>query len=761
MARRNKKGARDRHVRSELANRNVIERLETPWFFMERSGKHTAMQRTAPPDVNVLSELFGTREDVAEQLEDKHEELVGLITGADPADLLARASHTYLTIDPYTFDEREETRSPAHVEYLAVQALLYGDWDTAPLSEPSELEEQSRRTFEALEVVQKLFHLRSLQVLFDAQERGKSDRLEADRILKLRLHSMAVRGSGYEPHIHQVLGRIFDKCDKQVQDALGFRPSIYRAVFDACGVMIQRRFRDRASESAGYRAEMQRELKRARRRNEPFFGNDLSETTPTQQKMMIDYMLSSWVLLDSRAMAEFGAADLAAESGHDVSEVAALLEAFTLRPSDCDGDHHRLPFGTLPTTRQPIVRSSTGYLIPAHSTVLEAIRPRIEQLLKEKSAWDAYERARATTLEELAVEALKTALPHAKSWLNISWTSGDQSGELDGLVHLDDLGIRVQCKAGSLTPASRRGAPDRLDEDIKKLIAEASEQHEALDRALISGNLSGLEADQQDALSAALKVDAIVTLDDVSQLATTPDRLEASNYLGSNNRRWIVPIFDLLVICDMLRSERLAHYIVRRLRLHDDGRIVEAHDELDFLGHYIQDRLFFDRDFENSDFSALRLESHTTKFDSYYLTRTLPNPAPKPEIDEAPGVGLLLQRLRRERPRHWISAALVAINGDQQATDQISDFVVSIDHRLREKGWTNATVCFGDLGFTLFIDRSRNRSETTSNMREYAISKMEELHLPNWISVGEGASGGLFVLPLPSPEAIIESVLGE
>lgn len=46
------------------------------------------------------------------------------------------------------------------------------------------------------------------------------------------------------------------------------------------------------------------------------------------------------------------------------------------------------------------------------------------------------------------------------------------------------------------------------------------------------------------------------------------------------------------------------------------------------------------------------------------------------------------------------------------------------------------------------------------NTRNYAMSKMKELEMPNWILVGEGATGELFVLPLRRPDSVVASLFG-
>jgi len=46
-----------------------------------------------------------------------------------------------------------------------------------------------------------------------------------------------------------------------------------------------------------------------------------------------------------------------------------------------------------------------------------------------------------------------------------------------------------------------------------------------------------------------------------------------------------------MAVTDVLQGAELVHYITRRLRLENEGR-VPAHDELDWLGSYINDGLY-------------------------------------------------------------------------------------------------------------------------------------------------------------------------
>jgi len=62
--------------------------------------------------------------------------------------------------------------------------------------------------------------------------------------------------------------------------------------------------------------------------------------------------------------------------------------------------------------------------------------------------------------------------------LKYSWVKDGETiqGELDGLVLADDTAVLVEVKAGVLSPAARRGAPDRLREQLRDLVGEAHQQ---------------------------------------------------------------------------------------------------------------------------------------------------------------------------------------------------------------------------------------------------------------------------------------------
>lgn len=455
---------------------------------------------------------------------------------------------------------------------------------------------------------------------------------------------------------------------------------------------------------------------------------------------------------DSRSLAVVTFEELASHCSVDSSASQAFLNAFSCPRELFDSRHHSFPTGAHPLTTRPILSLGDGYLLPAASSMIDAIRPRMEDLLQHHpGVWDRYVYSRGGYLEREATSLLAQALPGSRSWNGIRWQSASDNSDLDGLIAGDDLGIRLQCKAGRLTAPARRGAPDRMRRDVGQLIEEAAQQHQTLALALRAATATdiGFTDEQAAALEAALQFEAIVCLDDVTVWSTQTHELKVLGALPEDRHvPWVLSLTDLMAVADLLNGAELVLYLIRRQRIERVGRI-EAHDELDWVGHFIAEGLFFDRFFDSeSPPDAFRLLSYTEPIDAWYFTReglrTVDAPKPSQRIPR--NLASIIRRLEQDRPRHWILAAVALLNGDEESWDQWDEAIAHASGRVRRQGWSNATQVFnGRMGVTLYIDLRKSMPVIQAEVASYCRSKAEELDQPNWIGIGEGAGSGLFV----------------
>lgn len=730
--------------------------FELPFGYMARYGRFLTTRSTLSPEqhARAIDAMLAGEDAERQEQQKRRERLLEILARVDSIDLLARASLTYLHFDPDTYKEWQSDRSPAHIEYLALQILGLG----CPAQNAANAIEATKLTFEALDVVRELFRSASFLIILDGikARRKNGDDPAIEYMVKTRMESLSVRGTGYGEHLARVLHGCLDAFGGECRHLLGFTASEALALTHGIADLVSDRLEPGWHTAADGYAETIRAWKKARKHREqpdPRFPKWALDLAPSAARQYIGLLVSSWLYRDSRSLSMFSPEDLAAHCSIDARACGAFLKAFACPATDFRLEHHAFPGGAHPMTLRPIIEVAGRYILPVPTTMIEAIRPRMEDLLQtDKGIWDRYMEHRGRYLEHEAIALLSGALPGSTSWNRIGWRSVGESGDLDGLVAADDLTTRIQCKAGRLTAPTRRGAPERMKRDIGELVERAARQHLALDQALKTHDsvAIGFTEEQANALRAVLQVEVIVCLDDVGVWSTEAHELREIGVLPADRPvPWVLSLTDLMVVTDVLAGAEFVHYLLRRQRLERDGRMM-AHDELDWLGHYAKEGLFFDHYFEgDSPADGFRLLSYTEPLDSWYLTREglRTVEAPKPTRPLPQFLAKLIRRLEEERPPHWILAGVSLLDGDQKSRDMWNGAVKHARKRVKKVGWSNASQIFdGRLGVTLYVDKRTAWPEIGGQVEDYCRKKAFEGNLPNWIGIGEGATDSLVVV---------------
>ncbi|GAA2738839.1 hypothetical protein [Actinocorallia aurantiaca] len=736
--------------------------LETSLGYMARSGRYIEMRNLSTPEHHeeIKTNFIQQATAIQREQEELRNHLIEVLGETDPMDLVARASMKYLQSDPNTYKEWEDDRSPSHIEYLALQALSLngaGRADSLP-----NYGRDYDRTFAALSIVRKMFNNASMLLVIEAlaaREKDPSNR-SIEYVLKTRLSSLGIRGSAYDEHLVDVLKGTLGEFSGECTEALGF--DIHDALRMVEGIhrIIQSRIDARAPEAQAGFIRMAEEFKRERRKGRrsgytsskyPSWALQLS---PSEGKLYLAKLIDTWMFHDAKQIGLISPQDLAESCSLDIESCLSFLRAFTCGPEEFIARHHAYPTGQHPLVAKPFMQVDDGFLCPSPATIIESLRQRLEDLLREKlppKKWEKYLKARGSYVERRAVELLSGALPGSISWKSLQWNSSANNSDLDGLVAADDVTLLIQCKAGRLSGSARRGSPERMRRDIDKLIKEAAGQHEALNDAIREEGASslGFDANQAKALNSPFSFEVIVCLDDITTWATHANELKGIEALpAGRNVPWILSLTDLMVVVELLQGSHLINYLTRRQRLERDSRI-KAHDELDWVGHYILEGLFFDQMLDGPGApNIFRLLSYTEPIDSWYFwrsgVRTVETPKPTPEVPE--GLRRLIERLEQERPEHWATASLGLLCGDGDSRDQWNEAIARVSSRLSSHGWCNTSQVFGEgLGVTLHIDHRYTLEGVGRQARKYIEEKTSKLSIANWIVIYEGRSGEMAV----------------
>ena len=713
----------------------------------------------AEAEMSLGEALIEAIPDLEERRDQTRARLLEILREADRPDLVAQAALTYQRNDPETFKESENERQPSHLEYLALQAAGIGlaagiRVDTLPA-------ELTSQTGEAMHLVQEIFALS--QVLLPVRSardvlKAKDEPSTLDEFqIGARLHSMTVRGSGYVEHLDRVAFGCFDPLEDDCRRVLGFTAREAIQLYDAIESLWNSRVQEKAEDAYEMVRGLPESIKRMRRKgNKAPEGSTLemlASLPPTQAKEAIARMQFTAMFSDSFATASVAPQELADVTGLDPETATAFLQAFTFDEGDYDENFHAYPYGSLPPTLTPIYAVGDRYLMPAPGTFREALRPRMEDLLKaDGDAWGRYLDIRSRFVEDESTKILSQMLPGSRSWTRLGWRSDTTQGELDGLVACDDVALRIQAKSGRISESARRGSPDRIVKDLKEQIGEASEQHQVLTQALAESICEslGIEPQACAALALPVQIEIIVTLDQINPWS--PEHHKMRDVLSLDPTRpmpWMISLMDLMVVGDLVRGTEFLDFLFRRFQLETFKKVM-SHDEIDWLGRYISDGLHFDPYFSSDEPPGmLAVGSHTEDIDTWYFSRSGTIEREKPRQPLPPNLRNLIERLQDQRPPHWLMGSVCLLIGGDESRERLDDTYVRLASNPTSTVVDTTLTFEGLCGVTLAVDHTEPVERMGLTGHRYAKDKMEEHGYSLWVVIMEGVGRELKVQIIP------------
>ena len=680
-----------------------------------------------------------------EKIEAAANEIKARMAAAGPLEVLLQASLAYsLTGSAGPSDDK----NAAHVEWLALLALMVGIEDQA-FVDPRTVSAATQR---CLDLAKAAFSDAMLLSFARGMSAENSKSPSGDLVSGARRESMAVRGSGYVQHLSTVLEGVTASSASSFDSIVGLSGSAAVKCFLGVRRLIEQRFN----------ARMQQGIQAA---------NDfvVSEPTDGDGKKQIEAALIAWVFMDPRAICRFDASSLSETSSVSAPEAEAFLRLLECDPSSIRAEHHTIPSGMHPIVLNPLIRFEDCWFAPSVTSLIDAVRPRLEDALAQKAPQLAqrYYKQRANYLESSSAKLIADCLPGSAHEMNVQWTTvankGDKpssSGEVDGLVFCDDVVLILQCKAGRMSAPARRGAPGRMKTDVESQITEAASQHRAFRTALSEHGSSGLCLPPEVArrlAEAQLIFDVVVCLDDVTPWATESYLLANAGFLDATGQLpWVVSLTDLMAVTELLSGTQFVHYLTRRARLETQG-LAQAHDELDWVGNYLDGDLWFDHLLVDERPDRLMLLSHTAAIDQYFFAQERGPGSEMPRRKLPDSLRALISDLESQRPSGWLRCAVAFMDGDQQVLDDIDTRITPSWDRAATVGWTGPSVLFGSGGISFCCDRMNDPVRALIEFRARCEYRLTESGSQHWHGVLRTSDGHLSAVNLvrrpfaPSP----------
>ncbi len=524
----------------------------------------------------------------------------------------------------------------------------------------------------------------------------------------------------------------------------------------------------RWAEATDYEQKLQKAVKNYRHRKPGVqftteFPEDLLEKITKEKskvsKKMIRNMVTSWTFYALGDTVSFTVDELTGLTQLPSEKVMAFLDRFSLSFEGVE-ERYRRPAPTHPLMRKPIINHGDQYLCPVPQSAYWAIRPEIEDLWNPQSKtsigeddviWQKYQKVRANYVEKTAIQYLNDALKFATSYQGVKYDLEDEKGgkvesELDGLLILDTAIFLVEAKSGTLTEQARRGAKKGMQDDVERLVEEAYTQALRAKNYIQASNRPTFRSqDGKEIVIDKSKHNEIylitVSLDDLSVFVTNTNVLRELGFLQGGEYPWAVSLMDLKVISEIVEfSSQFVHYIQRRLHLIELGW-VNAHDELDWFGHYLLEGLYFDNLKENKEENFIyNLLSYSWIFDDYYfyVTGQRQTPVDKP-IQKMPK---LMREILGELDRHHDYGYLKTACSLMDMSSESRTDLIKACEKLRKKTQKDReihsiTLTFNDgsFGFAFFTTPYEQKNRFPNHIANYSMLKKYQTKFYRWVTV--------------------------
>jgi len=555
---------------------------------------------------------------------------------------------------------------------------------------------------------------------------------------------------------------------EELENTLGFNIGDAITILDGIENLSFQKLFDRRAQAKNFEKQFKKVVKSYRRKKRISkisgdYPNDLlkelASLRPSESAEKISSLAISWAFYDIGDTLSFTTEELGdfTQVGHD--KVNSFLDKFSIQFGEVE-DRYRLPAPTHPLMTRPIIQHEDRFFCPVIQAAYHSLRLAIEgflnpdsetALLSDNVLWNKYNQQRADYLEDKSTEYLSRSLKYAKAYRRLKYRVTNENGEeieaeLDGLLTLDNAIFLLEAKSGSISLSTRRGAPKRLMKELRELVEEAYSQARRAKNyiaqtekptfKLENGDLVELEKERYDQIFLVT-----VSLENLDVFVTNVYQLLDLGFLNHNDFPWAVSLTDLRVISEIMElSCELVHYIKRRIHLNELGW-VQAHDELDWLGHYLLEGIYFNdmREPEDSPF-IYNLLTYSWVIDDYYfyITGQRQKPVEKPSQPMPQVMRDVLLELDTKHNEGYLDAACALLDMSGKNREELFDYCQKFRLKtLNDREIHDITIPFSKAGFgiTFIFTPFERSSEFPNRLISYCNMKKYQTKIDRWIGI--------------------------
>ncbi len=732
--------------------------IEGPGFRIEKHGRFIVVQtnRTPEEQKQVMKNLCDLSKTLPGSIKEKAKKLEKELSKFNSFDIISHISRINLFSDPETYKEYSQEGCVAFPEYLTLLCLK------SDFSQGSKIFIESNDIEKIQDCVKSIFRDASSLISSkgaDPDREGPPTLLEELQFL-IRLNELVIRNPAYKIHLYEVLENLFEPFNSELVKNIGFDGNDAIKLSEDIVGLIMGKLNSRIEQGKTNTETLKNAVKSYKKTGilpqDDEMKADLiekfSQLPEAEYSKEIENCMGAWVFVGLGDTLSFSVQELSLYSGLSQNKTKSFLENFSLRFGDIDKDFY-IPAETHPLKEKPLIVNEGQYLCPSPLLLDWAIKPSLEKLIKNLSnkTWNRYIDHRHDFLLNKAIGIMTQCIPEITFEVNLEYNMGTEDKpdvcELDGLGLYDCILLLVEAKGGHITQPARRGAPERLQYHLEKLLGEAHTQAVRA-RDYIDSQKNPLFKRKKDGSTFELQKNNIkyvflisLTLEPLGHLTSFIHAKSNLDLFKEGDMPWMVNLYDLMVITDLIDyPPMLSHYVKRRIRISKQG-ILKSHDELDILGYYLKEGLYFESEEDISPHSFINLLSYTTDIDDYYFYKTgqRETPASKPKQYMSPDFENLLNEIESVNMKGKVDVCMMLLDMDRESREKMIEMIgitkdkSKKDNRLHD--FSMAGKDEGGWGITYMF--GFNKDEVSEKLKKYCSLKKYQVRASRWFGIGD------------------------
>lgn len=352
-------------------------------------------------------------------------------------------------------------------------------------------------------------------------------------------------------------------------------------------------------------------------------------------------------------------------------EISVIFEKLSLSFGELSQINKDYIFLDNPIHTRPFIRLDNDRYFSTISHMFHHIAiDLLETFLgQEPKIYSQYVKKKGKYLESKVEQLFRKSFPNAQIFSGSLWSNNekDKIYENDLIVLIEEFAIIIECKSGTISPAAKRGAPDRLFRTMKDLIVEPSEQAIRFQNFLIqnptlhSFKTKSSAKNNIDSSKIKYYIPLAITLSNLGSIGCNLKKLISAK-IALHKLEELAPSIsytDLEVIFEVLsmQAEKI-HYLSRR-------REFEAHvdfqgDEMDLFGFYL-DHGFNIGETEYDKNFHIDLTLKSKELDPYFMGKNRNVKVTKPYLKKTKYWNDLLIRIE-SLSQNWLASSIILLN---------------------------------------------------------------------------------------------------